>query len=53
MASDQVEQAELFGDDMSVEDNGDSYILTYEGDGQDLEEAMKEWMDMSIARMKT
>ncbi|MEK4563696.1 LPXTG cell wall anchor domain-containing protein [Alkalihalobacillus sp. FSL R5-0424] len=50
MASDQVEQAELFGDDMSVEDNGDSYILTYEGDGQDLEEAMKEWMDMSMGQ---
>ncbi|MBM0066706.1 DUF6612 family protein [Alkalicoccobacillus gibsonii] len=50
MASDQVEQAELFGEDMSVEDNGDSYILTYEGDGQDLEEAMKEWMDMSMGQ---
>ncbi|MFK3939608.1 DUF6612 family protein [Alkalihalobacillus sp. NPDC078783] len=50
MASDQIEQAELFGEDMSVEDSGDSYILTYEGDGQDLEEAMKEWMDMSMGQ---
>ncbi|MDQ0207836.1 LPXTG cell wall anchor domain-containing protein [Alkalicoccobacillus murimartini] len=48
MAGDQVEQAEAFGDDMSVEDTGDSYILTYDGDGEAIEEAMQEWMDMSM-----
>ncbi|MBB6450844.1 LPXTG-motif cell wall-anchored protein [Geomicrobium halophilum] len=36
MASDHVAQAEALGEDMSVEDTGDEYVLTYEGDGEKL-----------------
>ena len=48
MAGDQVEQAEAFGEDMSVEETDDAYILTYDGDGEALEEAIQEWMSMSM-----
>ncbi|WP_078392636.1 DUF6612 family protein [Shouchella patagoniensis] len=36
------EQAEMMGEDMSVSDEGDSYILTYEGTGEDLNEMINE-----------
>lgn len=39
-AGDQVAQAEALGEDMVVEDTGDAYQLSYEGDGEALMEAV-------------
>lgn len=39
-AGDQVAQAEALGDDLIVEDTGDAYQLSYEGDGEALMEAV-------------
>lgn len=39
-AGDQVAQAEALGEEMTVEDTGDAYQLSYEGDGQALMEAV-------------
>lgn len=39
-AGDQVAQAEALGEDMAVEDTGDAYQLSYEGDGEALMEAV-------------
>lgn len=39
-AGDQVAQAEALGEDMLVEDTGDAYQLSYEGDGEALMEAV-------------
>ncbi|WP_054706630.1 DUF6612 family protein [Bacillus sp. JCM 19041] len=38
------EQAEMMGEDMSVSDEGDSYVLTYEGNGEDLNEMINEML---------
>lgn len=39
-AGDQVAQAEALGEDMTVEDTGNAYQLSYEGDGEALMEAV-------------
>ncbi|WP_059105555.1 LPXTG cell wall anchor domain-containing protein [Shouchella shacheensis] len=49
MAGDQVAQAEALGEEMSVEDTGDAYLLTYEGDGETLMEAAQEMLNMAMS----
>ncbi len=48
-AGDQVAQAEAFADDMSIEDLGDSYQLSYEGDGEELMEVVMETFESLMA----
>lgn len=38
------EQAELLGDSMSVSEEGDAYVLTYEGDGEELNEMINDML---------
>lgn len=40
----QMEQTAALGEDMSVEDAGDSYVLTYEGEGDELMESAEEML---------
>ncbi|UTR06021.1 hypothetical protein MM326_18380 [Alkalihalobacillus sp. LMS6] len=36
------EQADMLGEDMSVSDEGDAYVLTYEGNGEDLNDMIND-----------
>ncbi|MFG6149734.1 DUF6612 family protein [Halobacillus sp. B23F22_1] len=49
MAEDHVAQAEELAEDMNVEDQGDSYLLTYQGDGEDLMEEAQELYGAGMA----
>ncbi|MFC7322924.1 LPXTG cell wall anchor domain-containing protein [Halobacillus campisalis] len=49
MAGDQVAQAEELAEDMSVEDKEDSYLLTFDGDGEDLMEASMGMMESNMS----
>ncbi|WP_082234909.1 LPXTG cell wall anchor domain-containing protein [Halobacillus massiliensis] len=44
MVEEQMAQLEALGEEMSVEDQGDSYLLTYEGDGEAVMEASREML---------
>ncbi|MCP3028922.1 DUF6612 family protein [Halobacillus sp. A5] len=48
MAEDQVEQAEELAENMNVEDQGDTYLLTYEGDGEALMEESQEMFSQGM-----
>ncbi|GGF23770.1 hypothetical protein GCM10010954_23280 [Halobacillus andaensis] len=48
MAEDQVAQAEELAEDMSVEDQGDSYLLTYQGDGEALKDEFQKMFESGM-----
>lgn len=49
----QMEQTAALGEDMSVEDTGDSYVLTYEGEGDELLESAEEMLTSIMPEEET
>ncbi|WP_183163718.1 LPXTG cell wall anchor domain-containing protein [Alteribacter keqinensis] len=50
---DQVNEMEMMGDDVSLSEEGSYYVITYEGDGEELTDFMNETMNGSMEDEET